>query len=144
MAIARLFSAFAFLLNTRLRKNTERNLRLCFKGLSQRELNEQVKESLANSFYLFFEYAYMSNWDHQRLLSLFTQVDGLDLLEGAIKKRKGVLLLLPHFGNFEILQKKARPGRNPKTGEDVIISARKVVTFRAGNKLRKKINSFDG
>ncbi len=53
MAIARLFSAFAFLLNTRLRKTTERNLRLCFKGLSQRELNEQVKESLTNSFYLF-------------------------------------------------------------------------------------------
>ena len=104
MAIARLFSAFAFLLNTRLRKTTERNLKLCFKGLSQRELNEQVKESLTNSFYLFFEYAYMSNWDHQRLLSLFAQVDGLDLLEGALKKRKGVLLLLPHFGNFEILE----------------------------------------
>ena len=39
----------------------------------------------------------MSNWDRQRLLSLFAQVDGLDLLEGALKKRKGVLLLLPHL-----------------------------------------------
>ena len=44
----------------------------------------------------------MSNWDHQRLLSLFAQVDGLDLLEGALKKRGA--LLLPHFGNFEILE----------------------------------------
>ena len=51
---------------------------------------------------------------------------------------------LSGFGNFELLNKKARPGRNPKTGEDVTISARRVVTFRAGNKLRKKISSFDG
>ena len=45
------------------------------------------------------------------------------------------------FGNFELLDKKSRPGRNPKTGEEVMISARRVVTFRAGNKLRKKIDS---
>ena len=45
------------------------------------------------------------------------------------------------FGNFELINKKARPGRNPKTGEEVIISARRVVTFRAGNKLRQKIAS---
>ena len=100
MAIARLFSAFAFLLNTRLRKTTERNLRLCFKGLSQRELNEQVKESLTNSFYLFFEYAYMSNWDHQRLLSLFAQVDGLDLLEGALKEAKRSITAVTPFWKF--------------------------------------------
>ena len=50
---------------------------------------------------------------------------------------------LSGFGNFELLNKKARPGRNPKTGEDVTISARRVVTFRAGNKLRKKISSFE-
>ena len=51
---------------------------------------------------------------------------------------------LSGFGNFELIDKKSRPGRNPKTGEDVTISARRVVTFRAGNKLRKKIYSFDG
>ena len=50
---------------------------------------------------------------------------------------------LSGFGNFELIDKKARPGRNPKTGENVIITARKVVTFRAGNKLRQKIVSFD-
>ena len=51
---------------------------------------------------------------------------------------------LSGFGNFELLNKKSRPGRNPKTGEEVTISARRVVTFKAGNKLRKKISSFDG
>ena len=50
---------------------------------------------------------------------------------------------LSGFGNFELLNKKSRPGRNPKTGEEVTISARRVVTFRAGNKLRKEISSFD-
>jgi integration host factor subunit alpha len=50
---------------------------------------------------------------------------------------------LSGFGNFELINKKERPGRNPKTGEDVIITARRVVTFRAGNKLRKKIASLD-
>ena len=47
------------------------------------------------------------------------------------------------FGNFNLRDKGARPGRNPKTGENVTIKARRVVTFRAGNKLRKKIASFD-
>ena len=51
---------------------------------------------------------------------------------------------LSGFGNFELIDKKSRPCRNPKTGENVMISARRVVTFRAGNKLRKKIAIFDG
>lgn len=51
---------------------------------------------------------------------------------------------LSGFGNFKILKKKARPGRNPKTGEAVLVSARKVVTFRAGQKLRSKVASQDG
>ena len=46
-------------------------------------------------------------------------------------------------GGAKLIDKKARPGRNPKTGENVTIKARRVVTFRAGNKLRQKITSFD-
>ena len=44
---------------------------------------------------------------------------------------------LSSFGNFVIREKSARPGRNPKTGESVEISARKVVSFKAGPKLKK-------
>ena len=51
---------------------------------------------------------------------------------------------LSGFGNFELIKKKARPGRNPKTGEAVTVSARKVVTFRAGQKLRNKVASQNG
>ncbi len=46
------------------------------------------------------------------------------------------------FGNFELIDKEERPGRNPKTGEEVTISARRVVTFRSGRKLSKRV-AFD-
>ena len=49
---------------------------------------------------------------------------------------------LSGFGNFKILNKRERPGRNPKTGEPAIISARNVVTFKAGQKLRKKMSNI--
>lgn len=43
------------------------------------------------------------------------------------------------FGKFELRDKVSRPGRNPKTGEEIPISARRVVTFRAGQKLKSRI-----
>lgn len=46
---------------------------------------------------------------------------------------------LSGFGNFELRDKRQRPGRNPKTNEVVAVSARRVVTFKAGQKLRKTI-----
>ena len=48
------------------------------------------------------------------------------------------------FGNFELKDKKSRPGRNPKTGEEVDISARRVVTFKPGQKLRAKVDTYAG
>ena len=55
---------------------------------------------------------------------------------------KGIDVKLSGFGNFILRDKKARPGRNPKTGEDKIISARRVVTFRPGQKLRARIDQL--
>ena len=51
---------------------------------------------------------------------------------------------LSGFGNFDLRDKKERPGRNPKTGEDVTISERRVVTFKSGLKLRSKLEAYDG
>ena len=48
------------------------------------------------------------------------------------------------FGNFELKDKKSRPGRNPKTGEEVDISARRVVTFKPGQKLRARVDTYAG
>ncbi len=49
---------------------------------------------------------------------------------------------LSGFGNFELRDKNERPGRNPKTGEEVPVSARRVVTFRAGQKLRSQVERY--
>lgn len=51
---------------------------------------------------------------------------------------------LSGFGNFDLRDKRQRPGRNPKTGEEVPISARRVVTFRPGQKLKEKVESYVG
>ena len=48
---------------------------------------------------------------------------------------------LSGFGNFDLRDKRSRPGRNPKTGEEVAISARRVVTFRPGQKLKDRVES---
>ena len=49
---------------------------------------------------------------------------------------------LSGFGNFELREKNARPGRNPKTGKEVPISARRVVTFRPGQKLKSRVEAY--
>ena len=46
---------------------------------------------------------------------------------------------LSGFGNFDLRDKRQRPGRNPKTGEAIPISARRVVTFRPGQKLKARV-----
>lgn len=51
----------------------------------------------------------------------------------------GEQVKLSGFGNFDLRVKNERPGRNPKTGEDIPISARKVVTFRPGQKLKTRV-----
>lgn len=48
---------------------------------------------------------------------------------------------LSGFGNFILRDKTARPGRNPKTGELIPVTARRVVTFKPGNKLKKAVQS---
>lgn len=51
---------------------------------------------------------------------------------------------LSGFGNFDLRDKTSRPGRNPKTGEEIPISARRVVTFRPGQKLKARVETYAG
>lgn len=51
---------------------------------------------------------------------------------------------LSGFGNFTLRNKNQRPGRNPKTGEEIPISARRVVTFRPGQKLKARVEAYAG
>ena len=51
---------------------------------------------------------------------------------------------LSGFGNFDLRNKSERPGRNPKTGEEIPITARRVVTFRPGQKLKTRVEAYAG
>lgn len=56
----------------------------------------------------------------------------------------GQQVKLSGFGNFDLRSKKQRPGRNPKTGEEIPITARRVVTFRPGQKLKARVEAYAG
>lgn len=55
----------------------------------------------------------------------------------------GEQVKLSGFGNFDLRYKKQRPGRNPKTGEEIPITARRVVTFKPGQKLKKRVGEAE-
>jgi integration host factor subunit alpha len=55
---------------------------------------------------------------------------------------EGYEVKLSGFGNFQLRNKSARPGRNPRTGENVEVSARKVVTFKSGQKLKESVKAL--
>lgn len=57
---------------------------------------------------------------------------------------KGEQVKISGFGKFELRDKASRPGRNPKTGEEIPITARRVVTFRAGQKLKARVELYAG
>lgn len=56
----------------------------------------------------------------------------------------GGQIKLSGFGNFDIRDKTERPGRNPKTGEEIPITARRVVTFKPGQKLKARVEAYAG
>ena len=57
---------------------------------------------------------------------------------------RGEAVKLSGFGNFDLKEKKERPGRNPKTGEAIPITARRAVTFRPGQKLKARVETPAG
>jgi|TARA_B110000977_G_C10706945_1_gene349680 integration host factor subunit alpha len=72
--------------------------------------------------------------------------DAKDMVEAFFEEVSSSLISneqvkLSGFGNFDLRDKRSRPGRNPKTGEEVAISARRVVTFRPGQKLKDRVES---
>ena len=84
--------------------------------------------------------------------SLFNEL-GLSTIEGrelvnllieelAASLSVGEQVKLPGFGNFDLRDKKERPGRNPKTLESVPVTARRVVTFKAGPTLKARVEAY--
>jgi integration host factor subunit alpha len=79
-----------------------------------------------------FEKVGLSKRDAKEMVEIFFEEIRETLESGEQVKLSG-------FGNFDLRLKSERPGRNPKTGEDIPISARKVVTFRPGQKLKSRV-----
>ncbi len=78
-----------------------------------------------------------------------SKADGRELVDLFIEELMASLAVgeqvkLPGFGNFELRDKKERPGRNPKTLESVPVSARRVVTFKAGPTLKARLETYAG
>jgi integration host factor subunit alpha len=77
----------------------------------------------------------------------FTKKQAVDLVETLIEIIKGTLeksedVLISGFGKFCIKNKHQRRGRNPATGEDLMLRERRVITFKCSGKLRNKINGL--
>jgi integration host factor subunit alpha len=67
--------------------------------------------------------------------------DTLEIIKSALCS--GEPVLISGFGKFEIKDKKSRKGRNPQTGNDLMLDGRRVITFKCSAALRKKINGLD-
>ena len=78
----------------------------------------------------------------------FPKKKSIDIIENLLEIIKNTLsidedVLISGFGKFCVRNKKQRRGRNPATGDDLILRERRVVTFKCSGKLRKKINGQD-
>ena len=92
-----------------------------FKTLTKAELIEQLYENVTGN-----------KAEASALVDSFFEIISSELEQGKNVKISG-------FGNFELRDKVARPGRNPRTGETKVISARRVVTFHPSQKLKKLV-----
>ena len=78
----------------------------------------------------------------------FNKRDAKDVVEETFEIIRNALesgesVKISGFGNWDLRDKRQRPGRNPKTGEDIPISARRVVTFKSGQKLKARVEKID-
>ena len=84
-----------------------------------------------------FEELGLNKREAKELVEIFFEEVRIALEQGHEVKLSG-------FGNFILRDKHQRPGRNPKTGEEIPISARRVVTFRPGQKLKARVEAYAG
>ena len=81
---------------------------------------------------LLFDEIGLNKRESKEMVDAFFELISQSLVTGEDVKLSG-------FGNFQILTKAPRPGRNPRTGEAIPIEARRVVTFHASSKLKEQI-----
>lgn len=75
----------------------------------------------------------------------FSKKEAADLVDQVFDTMKSVLetgdrIKIAGFGNFMVREKQPRPGRNPQTGQEIMIQARRVITFKPSNVLKSVLN----
>lgn len=101
------------------------------KAAAEKELPTLTKAELAE---MLFEQVGLNKREAKDMVETFFE-EIRDALE------RGESVKLSGFGNFQLRDKPQRPGRNPKTGQEIPISARRVVTFHASQKLKAMVDS---
>ena len=97
-------------------------------------IDESATLTKAELAEMLFERVGLNKRESKDLVDMFFQEVSDALSSGLSVKLSG-------FGNFQLRDKPQRPGRNPKTGQVIPISARRVVTFHASQKLKAQIDS---
>jgi len=100
---ASLLARLVMLANLAPAATTGRNLELCFPDLDSRQRQDLQRTSLTHTAMLLLESGMTFHWQADRLNCLIGRVSGEELLTRAIASGRGVLLLVPHFGNWEFL-----------------------------------------
>ncbi len=93
----------AFWSGNKVARFTRINIQLCFPDLTAEEVRTLTLSSLQHMMLLLFEFSQLAFWPQDKLLGQIVRVEGRELLEQAVAKPGGTLLLVPHFGNWEIL-----------------------------------------
>jgi KDO2-lipid IV(A) lauroyltransferase len=94
--------SLSLLLNTRSAKTTDANLRFCFPAMRDARRRELAAESLKHTGRLFAEAGITFRWPEEKLKTLIGGVDGFAPLQQALDEHRGILVLAPHFGNWEL------------------------------------------
>ena len=99
-----------------------------------KDMSENVALTKADLAHLIYMQVGLNKREAKEIIDEFFEAIGEALEHGQEVKLSG-------FGSFLLREKKQRPGRNPKTGEVVPVSARRVVVFHASHKLKEQVNT---
>lgn len=103
-------------------------------GEEEKDMGALTKAQMADRL---FEELGLNKREAKEIVEMF-----FEEVRGALEKNQQVKL--SGFGNFDLRDKGQRPGRNPKTGEEIPITSRRVVTFRPGQKLKARVEAYAG
>lgn len=102
-ALGRLFGQILWFTKGNLAHITLTNLKLCFPEKSSNEINQLAKKSLLAYGQTSLEMGMAWTWPIKKVQKIITKVEGIEYLEKALSDKKGILLLAPHHGNWELL-----------------------------------------